>query len=181
MRVVWAVATAGLCGVGCDRASPDIRRGGGGGEFYDGPLVLMFTSVSCGEGDRVRLYAETAGWTDGGSALLVETSSGDAAPRSEAHELVSVSFDPRGRWDELERILAPGAWEPGESTAFACPEARDLERMTFAFAVVDLDGRFADCLAFGHDPEGLVAGAYETVRVPFDPVDCGIGRIVTPE
>ncbi len=126
----------------------DCSREGG---FYTGPVVLEVASVTCPTVDEVALEVVTAGWTSDGTVYMVET--GAPTPWDEEHDVRSVEFDPCGSFD----VLA-GALKPGDTSAFTC-EQHAGNTLSYAARVYDIDGNFADCVAWGHDPQAIVDGS----------------------
>jgi hypothetical protein len=153
-------------------------------DFYTGPVTIETASVDC-NGNTVRFSAETNGWTDGGWVFSQETGNTEAQ-WSDQHDLVSDEYDACGAWDRLEREIQDGStlndplddWQENVSSVFTCDaHYNDSNVMSYAFAVVDIDGAFADCVAYGDDPDGLVNNNYDRVNDPsgFNPGDCGRG------
>jgi hypothetical protein len=71
---------------------------------------------------------------------------------------------------DIQRQVSEVSWagrgERGRlevSATLRCEQVLDAEHATWVFAVTDGD-RVVDCLAVGHDPVGLLAGAYEDRR-----------------
>lgn len=155
-------------------------------DFYTGPVTIEQASVECNGNNTVRFAAETKGWTDGGYVFSQET--GNPEPQwSDQHDLASVDFDPCGAFDKLEREIQDGDtladptndWQENVSSVFQCDDHYESPGivMSYAFAVVDIDGAFADCVAYGDDPDGLVNDAYNRLANPvgFDASDCSRG------
>ena len=145
---------------------------------YGGSFFIDSASVSCSNG-QVRFFVQANGWTDGGIVFSEET--GNVEPHwSDEHDLRSYDFDPDGEWDLLDREIldATQLADPlddvrrNESTLFACDTHYNLPGvMTYAFAVIDLNGALADCLMFGDDPEGLRNRSYDRVFEPSFPLE----------
>lgn len=138
--------------------------------FYDGPISIDVATVTC-DGHEVTYYAETTGWTDGGYVFTQET--GNTEPQySDEHDLESFDYDACGEWDHLRRRLQDrdtmsdpiNDWQRNVSTVFDCDDHfGDPNVITYAFAVVDLDGNEAACIVYGDDPEGMINGDYQRV------------------
>jgi hypothetical protein len=140
---------------------------------YDGSTFVVAGGVDC-NGDTAVLSADLFGWTDRAVVFLQET--GAVAPhRSEEHPLHTSTrdrcgFDEQRRQELTSLGVSVDAWEAGESSVFPC--ATHLSNplmMTVAIYVEDVDDGAGDCLAVGHDPEGLVGGLYDDARVGVDP------------
>lgn len=137
-----------------------------------GPTLITSASVMCGAGDDVTISAATSGWVQvGGDNSFYATDSANVERWSESHPIDSNgNRDECGAADELELVLATNsyppssgtsAYEPGVSSFYSCDAHFTQPVMTYAIAIVDVDGNYADCLAFGDDPVGLVNGDYD--------------------
>lgn len=156
----------GIVGLaGCDRPevqhvgrreSSSVTSTGCPDGFYSGPVSLARADVTCG-GDVLALLGETVGWANGGFLFIQETADDPEEQRAEEHAVLDTTFDMCGGWCTLEQSLDAGVAEPvvDESTAFACD---DDGGRTYAVGVHDIEGTFVDCVAWGHDPQGLVDG-----------------------
>ena len=175
-----------LTGASCDSKCGKCDSGGDSGPdhcadgTYDGPTTIQEATVQC-VGDDSRFYARTEGWTADGLVFSQETANPEPQWADE-HELRSFEFEPCGFGDELEEILSGGAgtgdWIPGVSSVFTCADHHDSPEavMTYAFFVWDPEGNPADCLAFGHDPQGMATAVYDRVSDPsFDVATCSQG------
>ena len=141
--------------------------------FYTGPVLVEMMAVGCTVGDVVRFEVQTVGWTSGGRFFSQETGvAGTAAVQwSEEHDVASYEFDNLGAWDHLDRELVTGqgpkTWSVNQSTVFTCADHFEATGvMSYATVVYDLDGNMADCLAFGHDPQGMIDGVYPRANEP---------------
>ena len=164
------------CGAGLPAptaAAANLIQNGG---FELGPEPDMVMAISAGSN-------AIQGWTVTGAAI--DYVGGQWADN---HTLESYEFDAWcGAFDRLERTLQDGTtlsdplndWQTDESTIFRCEDhLEDNAYMTFAFAVYDQQGFLADCLAFGHDPEGMRNGIYNIVgdAPVFDLANCVDGE-----
>jgi hypothetical protein len=154
-------------------------------ETYDGPVIVERATVTCDAQERVTYEVVTAGWTRSGRMNAMETA--NLSPWDDEHDLVSVAYDPCGSFDELQRTLTTGASVAtaveDQSTVFTCDGHFDDTNgvMTYAARVYDIDGNFADCLAWGHDPVDYAAGLYSgsCIHCPTDPEEltqCVVAR-----
>lgn len=134
------------------------------------PLWVTGARATCGSG-RWRLSLGTTGDAGGVDVFAIDTAS--PFPWSEGHALALAARDPCGLGDAWERTLTADAdYARDASSRFGCGGASGL---TWAMRVVDPDGQRADCVAFGEDPEGLIAGGYaaDYIMTPaFDPTRC---------
>lgn len=130
-------------------------------------------SATCDPKDVVTLYAKTTGFSQGGVYFLQET--GNVEPQhTEVHDISSYNAAKNGSYDKLNVALTTGAkYVRNESTLFTCDghfEAVDKALhptvMTYIVLVYDDQGKPSDCMAYGHDPQGLLAGKYEGVVAP---------------
>lgn len=145
-------------------SAPEVHTGG---PPFTGPVLVTSASVAC-VADVAEVRVETQAWSGGGFFYQIE--SGVQPPWAEEHDLVSFEFDPRGAWDhlkvDLQTGVSLGAVERSVSTLFTCADHYDRAGiMTFAVAATDLYGEVADCLAWGDDPAGVIAG---TVLSPYN-------------
>jgi hypothetical protein len=145
------------------------------GGLYEGPTLVDVGSLVCTD-SRARLSADLLGWTDQAVVFLQETNAGEGAVQwSEEHPLTTSERDACGfdeiRSQEISSVgVPPGAYVPGEATVFPCAGwLDDPGMMTVAVYVEDVDDGAPDCLAFGHDPAGLVAGDYDDERIGAPP------------
>ena len=179
-----------LCACEEDRDTPggtrpqtDLPRPGRGPcaeGFYDGPVFVDITRLVC-DYDAVEWFVETVGWTANGRVFAQDTATGDPLQWSEEHESISFEFDECGGMDRLLTTVGTGAtaatWEPNESTAFSCADQVIPAHVSSVVEVDDLDGNPVDCVAWGHDPEALLAGTHARANEPsFDLSGCGIGE-----
>jgi hypothetical protein len=149
------------------------------GGFYTGPVVVEMGSATCAA-DTVTFDVQTAGWTSGGMVYSIQTS---AQAWADEHDVESYEFEECGAWDHLgatvPTVLDAADAVRNEGTLFACAIWGD-GTMTHAAAVNDFDGNFADCLAWGNDPQGVIDGTrlsiynYETGPT-FDESQCVVG------
>jgi hypothetical protein len=120
-----------------------------------GPPVVTLAVLEC-DGDQLRFYVETTGWTADGLLFVQDTTA--AAPQpGENHTIESFEFASDGTWDHLQRALAPGPYEPDATTRFTCQDLED-GALTWAVEVLDMNGDPADCVVSGDDPTGWAAG-----------------------
>jgi hypothetical protein len=104
-------------------------------------------------------------------------------PWSEEHDLSVTAYDVCGWWSEAE-LRIPTQSVPGNpgyvrdsSSLFACGPHFGSGVMTYLVAALDETGAVSDCLAFGHDPQGVVDGVYDVdfINAPsFDHTSCGV-------
>lgn len=147
--------------------------------FYDGPVLVQTASVQCDASDNVTIDIMTDGWTSDG--WVYQADNANTPYWSDNHQLASYEFDACGAYDKLDVTLTTGAavadWTPNVSTVFTCASHYESPVMSFAAGVWDFDGAFADCLAWGADPQGIIddptGGAGEDPA--FDVSGCVIG------
>ncbi|MCB9684619.1 MAG: hypothetical protein H6738_04525 [Alphaproteobacteria bacterium] len=121
-----------------------------------GPTLVEAASVVC-TGTQLTVDAESQAWI---SLAVVHLRDNANSPYwSENHELTSYAFDPCGRWDRFDVDLDTGAsvatWQPDVSTVFTCSHVDD-DQMSYAIGIWDFDGNFADCIAWGFDPQEIL-------------------------
>ncbi len=132
-------------------------------ERYADPARIDQLSASCDEHDRWGVVLQTRGW----ASRAVITLAGTAAQAlwNEDHALDGGDFDPCGAWDRLEADAIEtesDAWRSGQQTVFSCWQLQQLPPvLTRVVRLYALDGSLVECLASGHDPEGLLGGAYD--------------------
>lgn len=145
---------------------------------YSGPVTVEAASVACA-GTDVTIDIETAGWTSAGRVHQRDNRNNNYW--SDNHDLASYAFDPCGAYDMLDVTLATGAavadWADGVSTVFTCAGHYEVDVMSYAAGVWDFDGAFADCLAWGYDPQEIIDNPDAGVGEPadFDVSGCVIG------
>ncbi|MCA9494793.1 MAG: hypothetical protein KC621_32920, partial [Myxococcales bacterium] len=68
-------------------------------------------------------------------------------------------------------------WSDGVSTVFQCSHV-DTDVMSYALSVWDLDGVYADCLAWGYRPNEILSNPSADAGEPVDfPITgCVVGR-----
>ena len=142
---------------------------------YLGPTIVAAGDVVC-EPDRALLSADLFGWADHAVVFLQETGALPGDPQwSEEHPLDDSTRDACGFQERRKELISElgvfsDAWVPGVSSVFPCEShLSNTAMMTVAVYVEDVDDGAGDCLAFGHDPAGLVAGAYDEVRLGMAP------------
>lgn len=156
--------------------------------------IITAASATCDKADVLTLFAQANGWTGGGIVFMQET--GNTEPQyNEAHTIQSYDAAASGKLDKLKATLATGAtapYIPGTNTVFTCDghiEAKDKSGapsvMTYIVLIVDETNKPTDCMAFGHDPMGLLSGVHTGVNEPpaifRDVLDlCVVGTNVTP-
>lgn len=148
---------------------------------YSGPVTVQEANVTCAA-DVATIDVMTEGWTGGGYVYTIETA--NAQPWADEHDLTSYEFDPCGAYDKLKVELTAGEelanLARNESTLFTCDNHYNAGVLTYAAAVLDLQGAVADCMAWGDDPDAVINGTvlspynYETGPT-FDPSDCVAG------
>lgn len=151
-------------------------------EIYTGPLAIARAAVTC-EDNVARFELDADGLTEEGHVYMQETGGPyQGGQWSENHTLVTYEFDVCGFYDKLERELQDGRtldnplddYETDVSTVFSCEMLEDNDYMTFAFAIDDINGQLAGCVAFGHDVQGMKNGVYTVLgEAPqFNLADC---------
>lgn len=183
LALIGILATACTGDTGKDSGTDTAGGDCAAEDFYTGPVAIDTYSVDCG-GNDVTFNVETTGWTDGGFVFTQETGNESSAGQwSDEHTLPSVEFDSCGAWDRLERTISTGAgindWQENVSTLFTCEDHfGDPNVISHAFAVVDIDGAFADCVAYGDDPQGMIDNDYDRANDPsgFNLSSCNVGQ-----
>lgn len=148
---------------------------------YGGPIVIRETHIRCETPTSVRFEAITDGPTSGGRIFSQETGNSDLNGQwADEHDLEIAEADPCGSYNLLEKTLVAGVgpdnWQHNLSTAFRCDAEggvafhhNALDVMSYAMRVYAPDGTLADCLAGGHDANGMINGVYGRVADPQSP------------
>ena len=127
------------------------------------PVILGWTP-QCADSETFEGTANISGAASPFATLNIwETGAPDAQAWNEEHELVDGSIS-------LTQVSSPGdILDNGDGTGtslFGCDtgEQFDLDEttLTYAIRIYDLDGNFADCIQFGHEPETVSGGDYTT-------------------
>lgn len=148
-----------------------------GPTLYEGPILVESASVEC-SGDMLIVGIETVGAPSNAVVHLRDNANANAW--SENHPLHPYMFDPWRAWGQLEVALSTGAtvadWMEGGSTVFTCTHVDDGV-MSYAAGVWDSDANFADCLAWGYDPQEIIDNPSADLGEPaiFPVADCVIG------
>jgi hypothetical protein len=162
-------ALIALAAVACtgDKTTESGDTGGttGGGTcpdgIYDGPVSIDTASAKCDAAGNISYEAKTTGLTADGYVWAIE--SGNNQPWDEEHDLKSYEFDSCGSYDKLNVTIQSGEFPDyvrNQASTFNCDKIGNPATMTFAFAVMDVNGDLADCLVGGEDPTGVIAGDY---------------------
>lgn len=144
---------------------------------YEGPVVIDEVRVVCTAEDRLRFFVSTIGWTS--DATVFSQATGTAGKQlADEHDVATFKHGACRDWDRLEQKLTTGvkvsAWEPNVSSPLSCSPGDDASHanpavMTYVVRAYDLDGNLADCMALGHDPEGLLDGTHTGTYTPTHP------------
>lgn len=123
---------------------------------YDGPIVLHAVSVGCGS--HIWADGQTKGLVSDAAVLLVHTAG--AFVSDEEHTMRPWLAGDHGYWQKHRAKIEMDSVSISDGrSSYNCDHVWNNE-ITQAMAVWDLDGSFADCVAWGHDRHGLTAGAY---------------------
>jgi len=104
---------------------------------------------------------------DASEGMIDSMDTANTPPWNDNHTLDAVGF---AATDAVQPFtdLAAGPlttgvldWADGESTLFNCTDHWNETVMTHVVRVYDLDGALADCVHWGHDSAGFVAGDYD--------------------
>lgn len=136
-----------------------------------GAPIIAEASVTCDTSNNVTYWARTTGWVQqGGAHNAYAIDSQNASPWSESHPLdTNLNRDECGERDELELTMATAIYggptgtdfyDPGFSSFFTCAEHYTKPVMSYAMEIYDEQGNYADCFAFGEEPDRLVAGEF---------------------
>jgi len=138
-----------------------------------GPTGIDGYAVSCGGGNVT--FSVTTYLTDGSEAIVDVADTANAGGYYEAHSLPPTASAP-GATDFGATIPADGTYQNGVSSLFSCDPDTHYEEdpkgkiMTYVVRAYDLGG-LADCFAVGHDPAGMIGGAYDTFGNTDQPAD----------
>jgi len=174
---------------------------GGGTEITENSEVYISSAViGCSASDPSDwvLHAETIGFTDGfGMVDLFESSYLDyyapyeiytyygAGPIdyegwNEIHEPPVALTDAYG--DIYETVLDfTGTYANGSQTAMDCSAYNSPDYMTYAIRMWDMNGEFADCWIFGHDPEGVKNAPYPDLNAVYEPGQLANCQVIAVE
>lgn len=138
-----------------------------------GATFIADADVSCDATDNVTILVNTTGWVQEGGPdnEFYAIDSANNSSWSESHPIDSNgNRDACGAADQLELTMPTNTYPategvdfyvPGVSSFFSCDaHYSDAAVMNYAVAIDDANGVYADCFAFGHDPQGLVDGDY---------------------
>ena len=159
--LILALATLAACG--------DTKGDSGGTDTgttipAGGPEILGW-DPACTDSETFEASANISGATDQFGLLNIwETGAPDASAWNEEHDLVDGNI-------LLTQVSSAGdVGDNGDGTGtslFGCGtgEQFDLDETTLTYAVriYDVDGNFADCIAFGHEPSTVSGGTYTTI------------------
>ena len=136
-------------------------------QVYEGPTLIDSASVTC-QGSEVVFEVGTIGPAVRGIVFSQETAASIAyGPQyADEHDLDLLDADPLDHWSTLGQSLTHSVllsdWIRNDSTVFRCPDHHgDLGYMTYAVGVYDDTNTLVDCIAFGHDPHGLIDGDFD--------------------
>jgi hypothetical protein len=187
IAVIAAACTAGDKGVDSGVTTDSGTNACPQGTFTD-PVSVQNATVECLDTSTVRFYVRTAGWTDDGYVFAQNTAdeSTGQSQYSDNHDMISYEYDPCGFDDELQQELNTGVLPAqaarNQSTVFSCVPGYHYDdgggpaTMTYGFAVNDVGGNVADCLAFGDDVNGMKNETYNRLVEPdFDLNICSAG------
>jgi hypothetical protein len=143
---------------------------------YAGPTWVQYVSLTCTD-SQANVEASLLGWSAPASPVIFmqETGTSIGGQWSEEHHLNVESRDECGFDEELLQQIGDlgvplDEWESGRATVFTCDDHLNRsDVMTIAVYVEDVDSPSSDCLALGHDPQGLVDGDYDGDRVGVEP------------
>jgi hypothetical protein len=157
---------------------------------FDGNTTVDTVDVQCDDvADNAEITAVLTGLAAPGSVKAFIQETGNQEPQwSEEHTLdEQVSFDDQCLTTETVRVtiedllVAVGENADGVASVFGCADhLSDENVVTYAVYAEDVDdSSITSCLAFGHDPAGLINGDYENAGAAVDPsfplAGCEIG------
>ena len=139
-----------------------------GDAFFDGPPEFQDGTwdATCGGTSVLTVSAATDGWVygpggAGTEAILNIFETRFTVDWDEEHPLHEDAHAADGTWtdliDDLDEGETTSGWVPGESTHFTCVAADTDKNLTYAARVYDIDGNISDCVAWGHDPVGVIS------------------------
>lgn len=169
---------AALFAIGCSgddevKATGDTGGGTTGDDDDDdtGPVILdefddatLAGGVIC-SGSTVDFEFDFLGESSGG--LLDAADSANASNWNDWHSLLASGVATDGSYTLLSATgittgVAPADWADGVSTVFTCDDHyNDPAVMTYIARAYDINGAFVDCVAWGDDPAGMLAGDYD--------------------
>ncbi len=101
---------------------------------------------------------------DAVEAVVDMTDSANFASWNEYHTVPRVDFDMGVSSLSLRGVEIQASvvdWQDGVATVFTCtPHIDDPAVMSYIARAYDSAGMLLDCVAWGEDPAGMVAGAY---------------------
>jgi len=150
-----------------DTAADTDDSGDTGTAFYDGPPEFQDDTwdAQCdGTNANVIVSAATDGWVygpggAGTEAVLNMYETRFTKDYDEEHAFHEDAHDANGAWTDLVNTLPEGvaAYASGVDTHFKCVDHVNDNAVTYVARVYDIDGNISDCVAWGHDPVGVIA------------------------
>lgn len=174
--MLWALAISGCRGTTpseTDEPTTHVHSSTWGCPPQNGIEYVEITCDSTGAHYRVDATAPSVG----GGTLLQVGGLPDTTPWSDTVEMSVTLDDPVCGLTVVEAVLEvgvdPGNAVSGTSTPFTCADV-DGGTLTFAAAVFDIPtDALVDCVVWGADPAGLIAGTLTgSAPPPFDVSGC---------
>lgn len=134
------------------------------------PMLLDDTTLEAGvrcdpSGATVDFRFDFLGEASHGMVDVADTDNADGpyGNWNDYHSLQASDVTPDGGYTLLsasvETAVSPADWADAVSTIFVCAHHfEDAGVMTYAVRSYDVWGNLADCVAFGEDPAGFIAG-----------------------
>mgnify|MGYP000589398861 CR=1 FL=1 len=139
----------------------------------------LAAGIQC-SGSTVDFAFDFLGEASGG-VLDVADSGNPAYPVNwnDFHTLVASGITSGGAYTLLSANgiatgASPSTWYVGTSTLFTCDEYfNQPDIMSYVVRAYDINGGLADCVAWGHDPTGMIAGDYFVYNSPINRTEFG--------
>ncbi len=139
---------------------------------YDGPVYVEDATAVCNPADTtLQVLTRTRGWAMLASVAIFRT---EGDPTDEEHDVFQLAWDDDGWWNELGVGPLDAAAEStvrNHATRLRCAE---LDELTFAVRIYELDGSLVDCAAWGHDVSSVRSGTatYDSLTGSTDLSEC---------
>jgi len=179
-NTLFLAGLAALFAVGCSgddttpKDSADTAGATTGDDDDTNTIPNMFDDATLGggvvcSGDNSEVTFDFDFLGDAAEGMLDEADTYNAPSTygnwNDYHTLDASGFTDDGGYTELSATIATGAglsdWASGVSTLFTCEDHYEYDNpavMTYIARAYDLNGALADCVAWGEDPEGFIAG-----------------------
>lgn len=136
----------------------------------------LAAGIQC-SGSTVDFAFDFLGEASGG--VLDSSDTGNPLNWNDYHTLVASGMTSGGAYTRLSANgiatgASPSTWSVGTATVFTCNDHfNGPDVMSYIARAYDINGGLADCVAWGHDPTGMIAGDYFVYNIPIDRSEFG--------